>query len=237
MHAVQRPPGTRAALGVLLAVVAWALPLGATPAASAAPATRAAEILRPNGSARLKTGGSGTPFAFALPQGAACPGDTAHKFFLLDSYVLPATTNPGTVSFRGGVPKQGTDLVAVDGEPYEAVNTAENTGAIPGLPTFSWAAYAHHLNILGAKTFNFGIMCANRYGAATTYWNAEVAFTASSTDPGGFTWTVIGVPKATSGGTSVATVAGVAIGVAAVGGVLALVWSRRRPARATAQTV
>ena len=36
-----------------------------------------------------------------------------------------------------------------------------------------------------------GLVCANSSGAVTDYWNAEVTFTASGSDPNGFTFAAV----------------------------------------------
>jgi hypothetical protein len=201
-----------------------------TPAFAAGPGR--AVIVEPNSNTPLNGGGSQTPFTFELPVGAACPGDSAHKEYLIDSFVVPRTVNPSSLYFQGGAPRGATLLVDQFGNPYMANNTIENTGAIPTIPIFSWTAYTGHLDALSSGTYSVGLMCANKRGDATSnYWDTQVSFKADSADPGGFTWTAINQPKASGHSSSAGTIAGLSIAALVVGGVAFLFLSRRpRPA-------
>jgi hypothetical protein len=71
-----------------------------------------------------------------------------------------------------------------------------------------------------------GIACANTDGVVTNYWNSNVEFTASSTDPGGFTWKVLDQPSST---VNLGLWISAALIVAAAGfGAMALVLRRRQ---------
>jgi hypothetical protein len=227
--AFRTPPTRKATVlaGVLCGLVC--LLLAVTPGrASATPVGGSAEVVQPNGST-LSFGGSSTPFGLRLPPKAACPGDTAHQFFLVSSYVVPVTVSPGAVRYGGGgYPQPGTPMIGANLESYVAINTGLGTGQVPALPLFSWEAYAQHGG-WPPGTYNVGVACADRSGATARYWNAEVRFTSDAGDRGGFTWTVIGGPKPTSGASSARTVAGVAIALVVVGGIAALLLLRRRP--------
>jgi hypothetical protein len=199
------------------------------PGAAEASATGGSfQVLQPNGEPRT-AGGSNTPFAVKLPYGAACPGDTAHEYYVINSYVVPRATNPGTVKFGGGFPQTGSPMIDTTGTPYLAQNTAINTGVIPLLPLFSWTAYAQHGGWQPGD-YNVGVACADRWGNAARYWNAKFRFVASQTDPGKFTWTLLDAPRSTSstGASSLRTIVGVLVGLAVIGGVAAVVVGRRR---------
>jgi hypothetical protein len=217
--------------------MALALALGLSGVASASSSARMAELVQVDGTTPIRTAGSATPFVIKLPTGAACPGDTAHKYYLVNSYVVPISTDPGTLTFEGGVPPGDTTIVSTSGVPYTAQDTIEYTGGIAPLPAFSWAGYAHHPDgRLVPGTYNVGLACANREGKATTYWNAKITVQASSTDSGGFTWSVIGAPKARSGGSQAGTIIGFVIAVVIFGGVAALLWGRRSKAAVRSRT-
>jgi hypothetical protein len=203
-----RPPGlvrttARAAFLVAIGVSVNAIAPDAAVAASA----RSAEIVRPGSVTPLNSGGSATPFAIALPQGAACPGDSAHHQYYVDSYVVPATSDPGSVYFPGAMATVGTQLVTLSGEPYTRQTTAEYSADVIAPPVFSWTQYANDPQTLPPGTYNVGLVCVNRDGHPTTYWNTRVTFRASGADPGGFTWSATNSP-APAGSSSAAPIAG-----------------------------
>ena len=152
----------------------------------------AAEITVPGQLTPLHSGGSATPYGVALPQGARCPGDSAHKGYHVFSYLVPKAVSPGTVRFTD-LPQQGLGYFA-DGTYVGAINTAEYTGQIVGLPTeFTWSRLTPHLLFSSGETtatWEGGIACADSKGVITNYWNTQIVFTASKTDAGGFTWSV-----------------------------------------------
>lgn len=206
--------------------------------AAAAPAAGIAQVTVPGEPSPLRSGGSATPYAVALPQGARCPGDTAHDGYHVFTYLVPRGESPAAVSFRTGVPSRWFGYIAA-GAYYGAVNTAENTGEIVALPTeFTWSRLTPgDLFVHGASTATWegGIACANVHGVVTNYWNTQVVFKASSVDAGGFTWYVDGTdgPVAQpSGGTNWGLPLGIAlVGVALALGGIALTLRRRLAAQ------
>jgi hypothetical protein len=193
-------------------------------------------IAASDGSTVLKSGGSATPFTIKLPKTAACPGDSEHRQFYVDTYVVPVTTDPGTLVFAGGWPTVGTVLVTAAGDAYTAQTTAVDSGQILTLPVFSWGPFAPHRDVLPNGTYNVGIMCADRSSHAAAYWNSVVTLSESRSDRGGFVWTIAGDPtaKSTSGdGTAVIIVSVVVVLAVTIGGSFAL-WRWRRQRNATA---
>ncbi len=173
--------GSAGCLSILLSPSAF----GSVPAG-------AAEITLPGQLTPLHSGGSATPYGVALPQDARCPGDSAHKGYHVFSYLVPKGESPATVTFTD-LPRQGLGYFA-NGVYVGAINTAEYTGQIVGLPTeFTWSRLTPHLLFSSGgttATWNGGIACADSEGVTTDYWNTQIVFTASTTDPGGFTWSV-----------------------------------------------
>jgi hypothetical protein len=161
-------------------------------AAGASAVAGVAEITRPGSTAPLRSGGSQTPYGVLLPQGARCPGDTAHHDYHVFSYLIRRGIQPTSVSFAGVLPSRGFGFIA-DGAYYGAINTVENTGQVAELPEFTWSRLTPRgLFTKGETTaaWEGGIACANEHGVVTDYWNTEVVFKADPTDPGGFTWAV-----------------------------------------------
>ena len=105
------------------------------------------------------------------------------------------------------------------------------------LPVFSWTRYSSYLNDLfpdGVRhaTWEGGIACANSYGTVTNYWNTQILFTRTSSDPGGFVWRVVNPQPAPSNSTHV--IVGITLlVVAALLGGLVLVLSRRQRRQAS----
>jgi hypothetical protein len=141
------------------------------------------------------SGGSGDNFTVNLPSGAACPGDTTSGGYLIDSYFVPQSTDVTSLSFTGGFPSTGYALYnSTNNHPFEAANTNSGTGQIAGIPqTLQFGAQVTRNHptkatlLAGSGVWEVGIAC-DLNGVLTSYWNTEVTFTASNTDPGGFTW-------------------------------------------------
>lgn len=191
-----------------------------------------ARILRPDGTTPLDRGGPDTPYAVGLPLGAACPGDTAKRGFRIWSYLVPKGTDLLKIAFTGLMPQPGLGLIA-NGDFYGPVNTAQGTGEIVGVPNdfvFSRLTPAM-LFTKGARTATWeaGLACSDAHGAMTRYWNVEVAFTATPSEQGGFSWTVTHPPSTSSHGSN--HLVGVALLAMSVAGGGAW-WAshRRRPA-------
>jgi len=223
-----RGVGTVVALGAALAL--WALP---TATASASTLDGTATITNPVTSAALSSGGSTTVFTVVLtPAPADCSGDTATDGYRVYSYLLPEATSITSNDFSSGSPSEGLGLVDGSGY-YGPANTAPNTGQIISIPSdFEWADLlnlgetASELDGGSSAVWNAGIACANSSGAVTDYWNTQVTFTSSVSDPHGFVWSA--GPGASTPEVSWAATLPIA-GVVVLGG--GLWFSRRRSRR------
>jgi hypothetical protein len=180
-----------ASYGRGLAIAAVVAVLWSTPAAALSAGK--ARLTRQDEVTALSSGGSATPYALVLPEGAHCPGDTAHKGYRVWSYLVPKGTDMASVSFVNSLPNPGYGFVA-EGEFFGARNTAEGTGQVIGLPNdFVFTRLTAPMVLPhGAQsaTWDGGIACSTVHGQMSAYWNVEFVFAASSADPGGFTWTV-----------------------------------------------
>jgi hypothetical protein len=218
---------------------------GGVLALCAAPATAYASTL--NGTATiadptdspLASGGSATSFTVTLPAQAACTGDTASSGYHVFSYLVPQGTSPTAVSFTSGDPSTGYGFFSSIGTYYGPANTATTTGQIIGIPDFEWGPAVENYSLLSTLLYNggtsgvweAGIACANSSGVVTDYWNTEITFTASQSDPDGFVWAdVPGLPTDTP--ETATTVVLPVIGVGILGG--GLWFSRRRSSRKAA---
>ena len=154
----------------------------------------AAHIVNPADGTPLNFGGSRTQFALSLPTRAHCPGDTTQPpWYRAYSYLVPAGTSPTAVNFKTGRPSRWFGFYS--DETYFANNVDKGTGqvdnVIPGNLTF-WPLPARVLVLPGASrsVWETGVACADVDGNVASYWNVEVAFSATSSDPKGYTWTV-----------------------------------------------
>jgi hypothetical protein len=209
------------ALGMAL-VIAGAVPLELGPAAMIASASTlggTATIIDQTSS----TGASNDLLTVSLPAQAACTGDTANDGYHVFSYLIPQGTISEssfatTLNFTGppaGSPNEGLGLVEEsNGDVWEAKSTAPVTALILGIPAdFQWAQLVTQdyypldgsggllYDANGSGIWETGIACANSSGAISDFWNTEVTFTESSSDPNGFTWSAVpGLGTWTSGG-------------------------------------
>jgi hypothetical protein len=190
--------------GLALAVISAALLASVGGGVMASPGTAAASVVagtaaitEPGSLTNLNSGGSGTLYGVQLPAGASCPGDSAHQGYRVDSYLVPKGVSPASINFKRGRPNKGFGYIA-DGAYYGAINTAIGSGLIVGLPAeFTWGRLTpKDLFPQGhnSATWEGGIACATTDGVVTNYWNSQIVFTASTSDPGGFTWRVVAQP-------------------------------------------
>ena len=207
----------------------WSLLMPTVAMASAV--VSSARITQPDQVTPLNSGSSSTLYGVLLPQGARCPGDSAHKGYRVDSYLVPKGVSPTSVSFKTGVPSRWFGYIA-NGAYYGAINTAESTGQIVNIPSdFTWSRLTpQDLFSNGARTavWEGGIACSDTNGVVTNYWNTEVIFAASRTDPGGFTWALV-QPDPVSDGHGPWLAVGLFLAALVLGGVsVGLVRSRPR---------
>jgi len=199
-----------------------------SPLAGAAATAGTANITKPGSLAVLDSGGPSTSYGILLPAGARCPGDTAHDGYHVFSYLVPKGVSPASISFKTGVPNRYYGFISA-GTYIGAVNTALNTGEIVGLPSnFTFSRWTRSdLIPAGATdaTWEGGIACADIHGVPTNYWGAQITFRASSSDSGGYTWTVD--QKAPGGLRPKSWIAPILIVLAAAFASLAVVMRRR----------
>jgi hypothetical protein len=172
----------------------------------------ALQVVVPPGSANegqpITAGGSATAFALAPPAGASCKGDSATGGYRVQSYIVPASVDPGTLTFDSGgpiPPGTGANLrlplfSSVGGSPFVDQTTAVATtpgsgGLLTGLPPFSFAAFgADGPNFVPVGTYNLGFACTLGGASATQqdrFWNVRMTFAVDPTDqPSGITWTL-----------------------------------------------
>lgn len=204
-----RIKSTRAWSGAAaLAVLASAAPLFMVPPAFAAGTLVGAATVNPT------TGNSATSFAVTLPTGAACPGDSPNAGYRVQSYMVPASVDPGTLTFNSAGPvPAGTGAafrqpLFAAGNPYvnaqtAAADTPGGPGTIINIPTtFNYSVFGPA--DIPAGAYNIGIACTLG-GPSTTqmssYWNVTKTFTTNTATggPAQVNWSVGSIPTAPTG--------------------------------------
>ncbi len=186
------------------------LAVAGSPPASASTLDGIASIANPTTLGVVTSGASTTQFTVTLPSQAACAGDTASDGYHVYSYLVPKGTNLSALTFQS-FPSSGYGLVDDIGTYYGPVNTAIGTGQIVSVPgDFEWGPLVSNDGIplstllyTGAGTtasgvWEAGLACANTHGVLTDNWNTEVTFSASNSDPNGFTWSAVPGPSGSS---------------------------------------
>ncbi|MEO7570866.1 MAG: hypothetical protein ABIX10_00360 [Acidimicrobiales bacterium] len=179
---------------VAAAIGASIVPLLTAPAANAVgtPQHGGALIRTAGGGAPLNSGNSGTTFTLRLPAGAACGGDSANDGYRVQSYMVPVSVDPGSLTFNlsGPIPAAvgasfRQPLFDTTGTPYTNAQTANATtppgpGPIVNIPDFNYGTVFVPGNI-PAGQYNLGIACT--LGAAgpnqmKEFWNVRKTFSA-----------------------------------------------------------
>ncbi|MDP1818337.1 MAG: fibronectin type III domain-containing protein [Acidimicrobiales bacterium] len=195
------------------AVAAAVVPLLSAPAAGAAgvPQPGGASVRTPGGAAALDSGTSASTFTLRLPNGASCGGDSANDDYRVQSYMVPASVDPSTLTFNAAGPIPNTlgagfrqPLYDSNGSGYVDAQTANATsppgpGPIINIPDFNYGAVFVPGDI-PAGAYNLGIACT--LGPAgpdqmKEYWNVTKTFSTNGGD--GFanvSWSVGAVPAA-----------------------------------------
>jgi hypothetical protein len=179
--------------GIVVGASALAL---AAPAGATTPTFEGSATLFNVATSTADKGGSADDFTINLPAQAACPGDTTSGGYLIDTYLVPQSTDVSSLTFSGGFPSAGYALYnSSNNQAWTAKNTNTGTGQIAGVPqTLQFLNQVNHNHptlatlLAGSGVWEAGIAC-ELSGALTFYWNTQVTFTASQTDAGGFTWT------------------------------------------------
>lgn len=191
----------------------------------------------------LVSGDGSTKFYVRLPEGAACPGDSANDQWRINSFLLPVDDDPLDVQFgsTGPEPPWTADrwpIFADDTRLPIALamlrrnDAAGDPGLVDATPLVSFGVLVD--NDFPGGRYRLGMACS--YFAQTTqYWDTEIVMGPGNGDPAALTWalpnpTPIATERADS--SSFLRVALVAVGVIALGYVI----RSRRSDRAAASS-
>jgi hypothetical protein len=225
-----RPLGhlTLTATAALLAIML----LTAAPGQAQSPGDGEAVVVSAEDGSPITGGGGDTTFSLALPDGAACPGDSEEGEYRVQSFLVPASVDPGGLQYKGLRPQTegGWALYEVDTTTYMNRPTAKATepggeGTIINIPAFSFAVFDPGMIPLGRA--RIGIACS-LYSETERYWATEVEIVADDGDPAGIAWTVIDPPTDAAQGDDSSSAIPVAIAVAVGTGAVILGRRRRR---------
>jgi hypothetical protein len=218
------------ASAVGLGITIWGMSLSGVPVASAVAVEGSAQVVapldgNPGAGDPLTAGGSLTSFSLRLPSGAACSGDSANDDYRVQSYMVPSSVNPGSLTFdaSGPIPNGlgaafGQPLYTPLGSSFVNGQTASATpppgpGPVVNIPAFDFGVFEPGHILPG--TFNLGIACTVGSASATQldkFWNVQMTFTTDAADqPAGVAWTVSQTPATTTttaAGSTTSTTAG-----------------------------
>jgi hypothetical protein len=189
--------GLRVVLGVGIAAAVSAVGVTLAAGERSGPAV----IVDTTASAPLMRGDSTTEFTLRLPAGATCPGDSANDDWRVQSFVVPAAVDPGTLRY-GPVRPDGDGhytLHRPDTKAFVHVLTGPNSGpGEPGMvmppPPFSFAMFPP--GTLADGDHRIGLACSLA-GETARYWDTRIAVTSDPTvQPGEFRWSVLDTPDA-----------------------------------------
>jgi len=165
----------------------------------------------------VTSGGSALPIALVLPAGAACTGDSAGGGHRVQTFMVPADTDPTTLKFGSTGPVQPVGasglwypLYSTASNPLvnlltDVATTANGPGTITGLPLVDFLVYSP--GDLPPGDYLVGVACT--LGNQTSpnqldrFWAAGLTFTAALGDPAGVAWNVTGSPVGTTTTTTV----------------------------------
>lgn len=157
----------------------------------------------------LERGTSTSEFRVLLPSGATCPGDSMHDQWRLQSFMVPAGVDLGTLRY-GGIGPEGVDhyaLFTADAAQHsynnELLPPSPSGGVevnLPALPVFSFEAVSGVP--LSEGDYVIGVACTY-FGATARYWDTPIVVTGSSagrsTD---FRWRLASAPVSSTGADS-----------------------------------
>ncbi|MDP1818343.1 MAG: hypothetical protein Q8K58_00430 [Acidimicrobiales bacterium] len=233
--AVPRSPGRRCAgASVVAAALAAALTLGGSPAG--------AQEARNGGRLQVSPteGGSSTPFEVDIPGRPECPGDSPDDGYRVNSYMVPASVDPATITYDGLGPAPASfgtyetfrePLFDTNTNSFVSAQTADaeapdEPGPIINLPAFSFGVYQP--GDLPPGRYHIGIACT-LLNEVVTVWDTGLVVSETATDePAQVRWRVLDVegPTSSTGLSTSALLAGAGAGAVALA---VLVQRTRRP--------
>jgi hypothetical protein len=154
------------------------------------------KVVSQTGATDQRASGFGqTEFSLLPPAGAACQGDSANDNYRIQTFIVPAATDPGSIRYKstGPASSPGYALYDIQTDPSVQINTLPNQsagqpGRVPELPSFSYAVFPP--GTLAPGRYHIGIACT-LYNATTRYWDTDInVATAPNDKPAEVHWTL-----------------------------------------------
>jgi hypothetical protein len=153
----------------------------------------------------LATGGSTTEFSLELPAESDCPGDSEHDSWRVQTFLVPSTIDPGTLTWAIGPQSDAGTVYSL----YDTFTQPVIEGLLPSndgtgkparittLPPMDFAVFVPK-GTLAAGTYRVGVACTN-FGATGPYWDTELTVSADASDePAGLAWAAPGTATVSS---------------------------------------
>jgi hypothetical protein len=200
---VSRSTGGRFWLIIVIVSTSWlaalliAMPNGVSASVRSPVDAGGVLLVDPDTGSPLSSGDSNSVFTLALPPDASCPGDSANDDWRVQTFLVPANDDPG--SLRYGIIRADGDgrfaIYTVDTQPYVHALTGQNPapgmpGMIRRIPPLSFAVFP--AGTLEMQSYRIGVACT-LYRETAKYWDAEIVLAAApEVQPGEFRWQVVG---------------------------------------------
>ncbi len=223
-------------------VVGATAPPNTPPDTSEVVARRSGDVTIVDGDSRameLQRGGSATEFALEAPPAAACPGDSENDSWRVQTFVIPAADDPGTLAYTviGPVAQYQWAVYGTDYTPVTDAFTVAND--VAGMPAriADFRPMSFGVFVPGSApdgTYRIGIACT-WFGATADYWDTEIVITNDATDqPAQLTWRLADAPVNAPSDDSSAVWTWVIVGAAVAATLVVLVAWRRKATAPTA---
>jgi hypothetical protein len=144
-------------------------------------------------------GGSSTTFTLRLPSDASCPGDSAHDQWRVQTFLVPAATDPAVLRYAlqgphidGGYPLFDVATHPVSQLLLRANEAAGAVGYIDALPDMDFRVFKDAR--LTPGEYRLGIACT-LWRETAHYWDTRIVITAAASDqPAHVQWRLTSAP-------------------------------------------
>lgn len=147
----------------------------------------------------INHGGSATTFTVRLPSDAQCPGDSAHDQWRVQSFLVPAAVDPGSLTYLlqgpradGGYPLFDVATHPVSQLLLRANDAAGQPGYLDSLPDMSFVVFKDAN--LAPGEYRLGLACT-QWRQTERYWDTRIVISAAPNDaPAKLQWRLASAP-------------------------------------------
>jgi len=151
----------------------------------------------PNAGKQIADGKGSTSFSFLLQGKSECQGDSADGNYRIQSFIVPETVDPKTLTFQSTKPagEGNWALYDVNTRPYvqdltSVADAPDKPGRIDSIPQLSFAVFPP--GTLAPGIYKMGIACS-LMNDATRIWETTIEISEDANDsPANIRWAVIG---------------------------------------------